>query len=56
MMKQEYTKKETDTKKQFIKKMFFSEITKLNNEKILQRTMDIDSDNNSENCCMIEDL
>jgi hypothetical protein len=51
--KREYTKKETDEKKQFIKKMFFSEITKLNNQKILERQAYNSSDDDD---CMIEDL
>lgn len=51
-IKQEYTKKEIYEKKQFIKKMFFSEITKLNNQKILERQSNISSDDD----CMIEDL
>lgn len=56
-LKSTYTTKEFDEKKKFIKKMFFSEITKLNNEKILQRSMDLDSDLDSDSeSCKIEDL
>jgi len=51
--KLEYTKKEFDDKKQYIKKMFFSEITKLQNEKIIERTIDTDTDSEQ---CMIDDL
>lgn len=52
-----YTQKETNKKKEYIKKIFFTEITKLNNEKIMQRTMNLDSDLDSDSqSCMIDDL
>ena len=53
-----YTQKEFDKKKEYIKKLFFTEITKLNNQKIMTRTTTLNSDldTDSEDCMIDDDL